>query len=235
MNLHPGHLAVLAKNGGGAMQNIRPGWDAGPASCCQFPMWEGDRPTHVYCGKPIARRSYCEEHAARCYTAASVAEIDRPKRNKQEPQPPAHHTPARRRALIPHTQRILSAEWATSELERRIIEMQARGMKVDAIAREIGMGGRNVRRVLLRVAERKGEKPKRRPGKVANLMRGRIYVRELVDPAVARDATEARIAKMFNMNMSTSDIAAAVGMNKNQVCGRLHRMRERTPARKEAA
>ena len=38
-----------------------------PAGRCRFPMWGNERPTHIYCDKPIERRSYCEDHAKLCY------------------------------------------------------------------------------------------------------------------------------------------------------------------------
>lgn len=39
-----------------------------PAKACCFPLWRhGERPTHRYCGQPVASGSYCAEHAAKCY------------------------------------------------------------------------------------------------------------------------------------------------------------------------
>lgn len=54
MRSHAGHVA--RREG----IQMRPLPIFGPARSCQFPLWaEGERPSHQYCGKPVAIGSYC--------------------------------------------------------------------------------------------------------------------------------------------------------------------------------
>ncbi len=47
-----------------------------PLSRCAFPLWkDNQRPTQKFCDAPVEVRSYCQEHARRCYV--NVRALDR--------------------------------------------------------------------------------------------------------------------------------------------------------------
>ena len=47
-----------------------------PAATCQFPLWDDERPTHVYCAAPATPgSSYCHRHHARCWTPRRLAPL----------------------------------------------------------------------------------------------------------------------------------------------------------------
>lgn len=80
-----GQYGGLAKNGGGPMLTIQPGWDAPPPRKCCWPMWEGGPPTQEFCCGPVVRGSYCAEHGAIAYVTEGREAAPRPKKHKQEP------------------------------------------------------------------------------------------------------------------------------------------------------
>ncbi len=43
---------------------------------CRFPMWPAGKPSHLYCGEPIARRSYCRVHSKACYVVVPLRRED---------------------------------------------------------------------------------------------------------------------------------------------------------------